>query len=150
MIKYQEIILNDEVIKDLIHLSKLWVLENNCYGMVENTIDDLKETGFLAYDDERLVGYIFGSFYNNEKKTSYIEVGKKCFEISELYVIKEYRHLGIGRHLFKLLEDKIKLDKEVKYLTLATSNKDYESILKFYCEDNDMNFHSAFLIKNLN
>lgn len=35
------------------------------------------------------------------------------------------------------------------YLTLSTSTKNYKRILHFYVDELDMNFHSAFLIKEM-
>ncbi|MCR4911296.1 MAG: GNAT family N-acetyltransferase [Bacilli bacterium] len=139
--------LTDDVIEQLISLSKEWVEEDCCFGMVANTRDDLKEPLFVAVEDNIIVGYIFGHYYEQEKKTSYIEIGEKCFDVDELYVKKEYRDQGIGRILFNVMELEVK-DK-CKYITLATSNKDYKKVLKFYTEIEDMTFHSAFLIKEM-
>ncbi|UKI51140.1 MAG: GNAT family N-acetyltransferase [Clostridium sp.] len=36
-------------------------------------------------------------FMKTKKKTSYIEIGSKCFEIDEIYVTKGYRNKGIGQ-----------------------------------------------------
>lgn len=79
------------------------------------------------------------------KKDHNIEVGNKCFEVEELYVIPSYRSKGIGKTLFSLIEKEVK--DNVKYIVLGTSTKDYKKTLKFYIDDNDMTYHSAFLIK---
>lgn len=45
------------------------------------------------------------------------------------------------------------MEKHIKatceYLTLSTSTKNYKSILHFYFDELGMNFHSAFLIKEM-
>lgn len=144
-IKYQKAILDDNTTNQLIELSKMWVDEDCSFGMVANQKDDLHEPCYIALDGTKIVGYIFGKYFVEEKKTSYIEIGDQCFEVLELYVMPSYRNQGIGRTLFSLLEKEVK-DK-VKYIVLATSTKDYQRTLKFYVKDNDMTYHSAFLIK---
>ena len=86
-----------------------------------------------------------GKYFVEDQKRSYIEVGDKCFEVEELYVIPNYRSKGIGKTLFSLLEKEVK--DNVQYIVLGTSTKDYKKTLKFYIDDNDMTYHSAFLIK---
>ena len=68
-------------------------------------------------------------------------------QIDEIYVIPSYRSKGVGKELFKLMENEIK--ESCDYITLSTSTKDYKKILHFYVDELDMNFHSAFLIKDL-
>ena len=144
-IKYQKATFDDNTVNQLISLSKMWVDEDCSFGMVANQKDDLHEPCYIALDENKIVGYIFGKYFVEEKKTSYIEIGDQCFEVLELYVMPNYRNNGIGRTLFSLLEKEVK-DK-VKYIVLATSTKDYERTLKFYVKDNEMVYHSAFLIK---
>ena len=139
--------LTDIVVEQLISLSKEWVEEDCCFGMAANSRDDLKEPLFVAVEDNIIVGYIFGHYYEQEKKTSYIEIGEKCFDVDELYVKKEYRDQGIGKTLFDMMEAEVK--DNCKYITLATSNKDYRKVLRFYTELGGMTFHSAFLIKEM-
>ena len=147
MSTYKKAQFDEKTVARLIELSKQWVDEDSCFGMVVNTKEDLKEPCFLALDNDVIVGYGFGHFYELEKKVTPIQAGAKCFEIDEIYVLSEYRSKGIGRELFSLLEKEA--IKEADYITLATSNKDYQKVLKFYAEDNNMVFHSAFLTKDL-
>lgn len=147
MIKYEFRKLDERTIDELINLSYLWKEENCSYGIVPNEKDDLKEPLFVSLDNNRIIGYIFGHYYINEHKTSYINVGSKCFMIDELYILPSYRNKGIGKELFKLMEDYVK--DECVYLTLSTSTKDYKKILHFYVDELDMKFHDAFLIKSM-
>ena len=146
MIVFKKAGLTDDIVEQLIDLSGKWVDEDCSFGMVKNTRDDLHEPLYVALDGSIVVGYIFGKYYVTEKKTSYIPIGSRCFEVEELYVLPSYRGQGIGKKLFSMLENEVK--KEVEYITLATSTKDYEKTLKFYVKHNDMVYHSAFLIKS--
>lgn len=145
--KYEFRKLDEATINELIILSQKWVDEDCSYGMVVNTTEDIEEPLCVALENDKIVGYIFGHYYTTEKKTSYIDVGCKCFTVDELYVIPEYRSQGIGKELFKRLEEKVK--DSCAYITLSTSTKNYRKILHFYVEELDMNFHSAFLIKSM-
>jgi len=145
MLRYEECSLDTDTVRQLTELSRLWVEEDCCYGMVENTREDLCEPLFVAAEGNRIVGYAFGHFYIQEKKTSCIGSGCRCFSVDELYVLPEYRGQGIGGRLFRMLEEKTAPD--CAYMTLTTSTKNYKGILKLYIEELDMLFHSAFLFK---
>lgn len=145
--KYELRKLNHDTIQQLIELSKKWQDEECSWGIIANIEEDIKEPLFVAIDNDKIVGYIFGHYYVVENKTSYIEVGNKCFMIDEIYVLPTYRNKGVGKELFKLMETHIK--EFCNYLTLSTSTKNYKSILHFYVDELDMNFHSAFLIKKM-
>lgn len=145
MIEYEIRKLDKDSTDQLIELSRLWVEEDCSYGMVANTASDLKEPLAVALEGERIVGYVFGHFYEQKNKTSYTEIGSNCFSVDELYVQPQYRNQGVGKMLFRILENYVQ--KKCSYITLATSTKDYKAILKLYIEELGMNFHSAFLIK---
>lgn len=143
--KYEFRQLDEKTASRLIELSKKWQEEDCSYGIVANTEDDIKTLLCVALDRDEIIGYIFGHYYIAEHKTSYIEIGRKCFSIDELYVLPEYRNQGVGKELFKRLEQEV--ETSCAYITLSTSTKDYKKILHFYAEELNMNFHSAFLIK---
>ena len=152
MIEIKKATFTDEVVEQLINLSHVWSKENISNGLIPNTKEDLKEPCYIATIDNKIVGYLFGHYYNNEKKVSLekggsIPIGEKCFDIDELYVLEEYRHQGIGKRLFDALENEVK--KNTNYITLGTSTRDYRKILHFYIEEVDMTFHSAFLYKKI-
>ena len=149
MIRIEKATFNDEVVDQLLKLSKIWADENITYGLIANTREDLKEPCYIALDNDNIVGYIFGHYYDNERKTTIedgeIPIGEKCFDIDELYVLKEYRNKGIGKKLYQALEEEVK--DNVRFITLPTSTKDYLKVLHFYIEEVEMTFHSAFLFK---
>ena len=73
MLKFEFRNLDSDTVAQLIELSKLWVEEDCSYGMVANEASDLQENLAVALDENRIVGYIFGHYYQQERKTSYIE-----------------------------------------------------------------------------
>ena len=145
--KYQKATLNAKTLETLIELSRMWVREGCCFGMRENTREDIKEPCYLAIEGGRIVGYGFGHFYENRTLVGTIKPGDACFEIDEIYVLPSYRSKGVGRNLFALLQEEA--EGKAQYITLSSSSKDYARMLKFYVEDNQMVFHSAFLMKKL-
>ena len=147
MIDIREIELTEDRAAQLIALSQMWVDENISHGMVKNSREDLKEPVFAALDGEKIVGYAFGHAYVKEKKTDSIPVGSRCFDVDELYVLPAYRSQGIGGRLFAAIQDYAKT--QADFLTLATSTKDYKRVLRFYAEQNGMDFHDAYLTKKL-
>ena len=135
----------DEVVFDrLIELSEKWEAENSCYGYRANSKEDIEGNRiFAAYEDGRIVGYLFGHSSNLENMTSIIPKGTACFEVMEIFVEEEYRNRGIGRSLFEYMEKSI----DDEYIVLSTATKNHKAILHFYIDEVGMNFHSAFLFK---
>ena len=147
MIKIEKAILDEKTINELCELSRIWMEEDISWGIVANTKEDLIEPIYVAKDNDKIIGYSFGSCYESKKKFAGIEEGSKCFSVDELYVLPEYRSRGIGRQLYRVLVDE--MSKNVDFITLSTSTKSYNKILKFYCEDLGLTFHDAFLFKKV-
>lgn len=145
MIEIKKAVFDSETVEELIGLSRLWADEGCTFGLIPNTADDLKQPCYTALDGGRIVGYVFGHYYVTERKTSCIEIGSRCFDVDELYVLPEYRSAGVGSKLLRRIEREA--EENADYITLSTSTKDYKKILKFYAEDNSMTFHDAFLFK---
>lgn len=145
MIRYEFRKLDEDTALQLIALSQIWEGENCSYGMVINEKSDLKEPLAVALDGDQIVGYCFGAYYLQERKTSYIPEGSRCFSVDELYVLPQYRGQGIGKTLFFMMEQSV--SEECDFITFATSTKNYKAILHLYVEELGMDFHSAFLIK---
>lgn len=145
--KYELRKLDSNTKKELIELSKKWVEEDCSWGIIPNSEEDLEEPLFVAIDNDRIVGYIFGHYYIVENKTAYIEPGNKCFMIDEIYVLPTYRNKGVGKELFKLMEEYVK--DNCAYLKLIAPTKNYKSILHFYVDELDMDFYSATLLKKI-
>lgn len=147
MIEYKKASLDEGTVKQLIELSLIWEKEDITAGLRGNTREDLMEPCYIALDRDKIVGYVFGKYYQNEKKNSYIEIGKECFDIVEIFVLKEYRSQGIGKRLIELIEEEVK--EKADYITLCTSTRDYEKILRFYHEKVDMTFYYAEMVKKI-
>lgn len=77
-----------------------------------------------------------------ENKTAYIEANSKYFMIYEIYVLPVYRNKGVGKKLFKLMENHVK--DTCSYIKLIVPTKNYKSILHFSLDELDMDFYSAF------
>lgn len=140
--------LNDNNIKAVIVLSEKWESEDLTYGYCANDKNDLIGYDlFLAYSNDKIIGYLFGKCSVLKETITPIEKGTKCFEINEIYVKEKYRSLGIGKALFEYIENYYK--QNVDYITLSTATKNYKSILHFCIEKMDMNFWSAKLFKKI-
>lgn len=147
-IKIKKCELNDNVIEGVIELSKEWENEALTYGYCANGKNDLISNElFIAYLDDKIIGYLFGKCSVFEETITPIDKGVKCFEIDEIYVKGKYRSQGIGRALFEYAENYYK--QNIDYITLSTATKNYKSILHFYIEKMDMTFWSAKLFKKI-
>jgi len=142
----KEITLNDDNVDELIELSRKWKEENISLGIVEDTIDDLKDKRiFVCELDGKIVGEALAHITKAGTKNigSVIDDDEDVLEIDALYVLKQYRNKGIGKALFKYIEEY----NDVDNIVLSTSTKDYQKILHFYIDELGMSFHSAFLYK---
>ena len=146
-IEYKKAILDEDTVKQLIDLSYIWEKEDITFGLRHNERGDLQEPCFVALLDNKIIGYTFGEYIVNDTHESFAKKGDKFFYISELYVVPEYRNKGIGKTLFKLIEEEVK--GKVDFITLGTATKDYKKILNFYVDGSGMSVHSSYLFKKI-
>ena len=140
--------LTEEVLADLIRLSEDWEAENSTFGYRANGKEDIEGNRiFLARENGKTVGYLFGHCFDSENMKSIMPEHSRCFEVEEIYVIPERRSQGIGRTLFESAADVMKA--EADYVTLSTATKNWKAILHFYLEELDMTFWSARLFRKL-
>jgi len=145
----REVELTDEVLAELIACSERWEQENSCHGYRKNTEEDIKGNRiFLAMEDEKTVGYLFGYMDKGERKNSIHEKDEPFFEVEELYVKPELRSKGIGKQLFLYMEEVLKQEK-VELILLSTATKNYKAILHFYLDELGMEFWNARLFKRI-
>ena len=144
----REVELNEDVIRQLISLSKDWAEENSCYGYRENGRADIEGNRvFIAEEGNAVIGYLFGHKENSEKASSIMPDGTPFFEVEELYVKPEYRSRGIGQKLFRFAEEAV--SGEVEYIMLSTATKNWKAIFHFYLEECGMEFWSARLYRKI-
>ena len=144
----KEVELCDGVAKELIGLSVDWEAEENCYGYRKNGYGDLAGNRiFLAEENGKIIGYLFGSLRKTEKQSAVIPEGTDYFEVEELYVRPDWRSRGVGSALFRYVETQVRT--EAEYLMLGTATKNFRAILHFYIDELGMEFWSAALFKKL-
>ena len=144
----EEVSLTDDVLAELIALSKDWEAEKSCYGYRTNQREDIEGNRiFLARDHGRTVGYLFGKCFQSENMKSIMPEGSFCFEVEEVYVVPSRRSTGIGKALFEFAADSVQ--EEAEYITLSTATKNWKAIFHFYLDELDMTFWSARLFKRI-
>ena len=139
---------DDDVLEELIRLSKDWEAENSCYGYRANDRSDIEGNRiFLANDESGVIGYLFGHVEKSENMRSIMPEGTPFFEVEELYVVPDRRSMGIGAKLFRYAENEVK--NEVEYMVLSTATKNRKAIFHFYIDELGMEFWSARLFKRI-
>jgi ribosomal protein S18 acetylase RimI-like enzyme len=137
-----------EVIEQLIGFSRDWEAENSCYGYRANTAEDIEGRRiFLAEEDGRILGYLFGRITSSKRMRSIMPEDTPFFEAEELYVIPTERSRGIGSALFHAAEETVKNDAE--YIVLSTATKNWKAVFHFYLDELDMTFWNATLFKKI-
>ncbi len=134
-------------LKSLSVLSKMFVEENCCNNILETSEEEfLQKTVVVACENDKIVGYLYGSQKKQEKTTSYLNANEWYYEIKEIYILPEFRNLGIGEKMVKFIEEYAK-QKECKAIELCAVSKNYNLLLNFYINKLNMKFISAFLVK---
>ena len=143
-----EAVPDEEVLGKLIRFSEDWAEENSCYGYRPNDRTDIEGNRiFLAEDEGKVIGYLFGKVYRSERMKSIMPEGTPYFEVEELYVVPERRSQGIGSKLFRYTESAV--EPEAEYIVLSTATKNWKAVFHFYLDELDMTFWSARLFKKI-
>ena len=136
-------------LKSVVKLSKQFEAEGCCNGIVADNEEYLKnKIVAICKIQGDIVGYVYGEVLTQQKNVSYSKQGEKYFELDEIYIVPNFRNKGIGRQMFEFVENYAKQN-FCKSLRLNAVSKNYQSLLKFYIEYMQMNFHSAYLVKPL-
>ena len=144
----REVLLDDEVLSVLIRFSIDWAAEKSCFGYRANKRSDIEGNRiFLAEDEGKAIGYLFGKTTTSHNMQSIMPEGTSCFEVEELYVLPSTRSQGIGSELFRFAEESV--CKDAEYITLGTATKNWKSIFHFYIDELGMEFWSARLFKKI-
>ncbi|MBQ9458531.1 MAG: GNAT family N-acetyltransferase [Oscillospiraceae bacterium] len=140
--------LTEDVLQTLIALSEDWAAEQSSHGYRKNERADVEGNRvFLAEEDARVVGYLFGAVHRAKENSSVMAAGTPYFEVEELYVVPPMRSRGVGAALFRFAEEAAK--PEAQFIMVGTATKNWRAILHFYLEELDMSFWSARLFKKL-
>ena len=136
-------------LKDISNLNSIFVKENCCNNIVADSEEYYANKKILVADlNGKIVGYAYGDFSKETSTRSYAKANDKLFELEEMYVLPEFRNLGVGQKLFKHIEMYAKHN-GAKTLRLNAVSKNYKSLLNFYIDILGMEFISAYLIKKL-
>lgn len=146
--KIREVETIDEVLEQLIAFSRDWEAEQSCAGYRANERSDIEGNRvFVAEEDGKIVGYLFGKLEEAKKMSSIMPEGTPYFEVEELYVVPEKRSQGMGKALFEHAENV--LSTETKFFVLSTATKNWKAIFHFYLDEVGMDFWSARLYKKI-
>lgn len=138
-----------EELKAIADLSAAFAKEGCCNGIVaddEKYFEDKQVA--IALDKDIVIGYAYGEIEAAKKNKSYVKKGDKVFYLEEMYVVPSKRNKNVGEKLFKFLEKEAR-QKGAQVLELNAVSKDYKKLLKFYIEQMNMKFFSAYLYKEL-
>jgi len=104
-----------------------WTLSERGKEYFTKQITDKSCCAFVAYADNNIVGYLVGGV---REKSRTARILPKFAELKNMYIINEYRNLGIGTKLFKSFLKWCKL-KKVKRMQVVASAQNLKAI-KFY------------------
>ncbi len=100
---------------------------------------------FIAFDNDKIIGFSAGSIDIPSKKDSYGVVPSKVGVISEIFVDQEYRGKGIGTSLLTKLEDYFKTTGcNALWLNVATFNPAYGLYQKRGYHDKEVGMFKKF------
>ncbi len=140
---------NKEDLKCVADLSEKFAKEGCCNGIIADDEKYFEEKQVaIAIENDAVIGYAYGIIEIQKKDKSYIKKGDKVFYLEEMYVIPSKRGRNVGKKLFDFLENKA-MKKNVAVIELNAVSKDYKKLLKFYLDDLNMKFLSAYLYKRL-
>lgn len=146
--KIEEVSLTEAVLEDLILLSQVWESENSCYGYRANKREDIEGNRiFLAWENGKVIGYLFGHPFRSKNMGSIMPEDSLCFEVEEIFVVSDRRSQGIGSELFRFAEEAVK--DTADYMVLSTATKNWRAVFHFYIEELGMTFWSARLFKRI-
>lgn len=143
-----EVIPEGPILERLMELSAQWEAEDSSYGYHRNGREEFLENRvFVAENADFIIGYLLGHLTPASRTSSVMEQGTVCFEVEELYVAPSDRDRGVGKELFRYMENAVRND--AAYLALSTSTKNWQAIFHFYLDELGMEFWNARLFKPL-
>ncbi|MBQ7145576.1 MAG: GNAT family N-acetyltransferase [Lachnospiraceae bacterium] len=135
-----------EYLAQLLSLSRDWAEEKTCPAYYANEeADFLDKDIFVALDGERIVAYAYGEIKELTEATSYNRVGEKAFDLEELYVVPALRDRGVGKALYRFMEEQIR--DRVDVIGVTAVSYQYEKLLRLYIDELGFDFKYAQLAK---
>ncbi len=120
--------------EDVLLLQNEWFYENNTFGFISDTIDNIKnypsEYFYLAENENKIIGYITAEIICDNEYNVFPPKSKYLC-INDLYVSKNHRNCGIGEKLLSMIEEKAAAS-GIKNILISSSAKDAESVRRFY------------------
>lgn len=118
-------------------LQHAWVYEDITYGVVNESEEDIlgyaNDYFYIAVDGEKVVGYITAEVLGGNKYNLF-PIGADYLQVSDLYILKEYRSKKIGEELLSLVEKKA-YESGIKHIFITSATKDADAIRKFYTQN---------------
>lgn len=109
-----------------------WTIEQ-CREVAGDIVQHMNQdqTGFGAFDGERIIGFATVSHDIFGESANYVEL--VCFQVSE-----EYRHRGIGRKLFTMIcEEAMRLGADKLYISGHSSKESQAAYQALGCRHAD-------------
>jgi len=134
--------------KSILELEKKWEKEGISWGVKHPTKKDLmnhikKDICFVVVSDKKFLGHIIAVIKKSKNFLDYAKIkkGERYGYIDGVFVLPEYRKLGIGKKLVEIVIEHFKKNKLKKIVLKATSKK-LKELESFY---NKLGFESKFV-----
>jgi N-acetylglutamate synthase-like GNAT family acetyltransferase len=118
----------------IMNLQKKWEVEDITFGYTHSEkikIDNSINEYFIVLTiDKNVVGFISGKIKQANDLNIFCE-NEKYLDIEDLYIEKEYRGMGYGKHLVDAIMKKSNSN-GIKRVLVYSATKDVERITKFY------------------
>ena len=135
-----------EYLPQLLALSRDWAEEKTCPAYYANEeADFLDKDIYVALEGDKIVAYAYGEIKELTEATSYNLIGEKAFDLEELYVVPAWRKRGVGKELYRFLEEQIR--EQVDVIGVTAVSYQYEKLLRLYIDELGFDFKYAQLAK---
>ena len=135
-----------EYMPQLLALSRDWAEEKTCPAYFANEeADFLDKDIYIALEGDTIVAYAYGEIKELTEATSYNQIGEKAFDLEELYVVPAWRNRGVGKELYRFLEEHIR--EQVDVIGVTAVSYQYEKLLRLYIDELGFDFKYAQLAK---
>ena len=135
-----------EYLPQLLALSRDWAEEKTCPAYYANEeADFLDKDIYIALEGGKIVAYAYGEIKELTEATSYNQIGENAFNLEELYVVPAWRNRGVGKELYRFLEEQIR--EQVDVIGVTAVSYQYEKLLRLYIDELGFDFKYAQLAK---